>query len=115
MSNLKVQTWGWFLQRITAIFLMVGLLVHFWVVHFVIERPLDFEKVFNRITSSVLWSVFDLLLLAAALFHALNGIWGIFKDYNPSEKWNKRVYWALWVVGIISLYVGVKIMLGLTI
>jgi succinate dehydrogenase / fumarate reductase, membrane anchor subunit len=98
-------TFGWFMQRITALFLAVGLLIHFWVLHFAIERPVTFEKVQERLLSGG-WVFFDLLLLAAGLYHALNGVWNILTDYNPTPTLRKIYGWGLTVIGIGLLVYG---------
>ncbi|MFQ6618847.1 MAG: succinate dehydrogenase, hydrophobic membrane anchor protein, partial [Fidelibacterota bacterium] len=88
----KAGLWPWLFQRITAIFLVIGLVVHFYVLHFVIEGDITFEKVASRL-SSPWWITFDLLLLAAVIYHGLNGVWGIILDYNPRVTARKWIGW----------------------
>ena len=98
-------TLGWYLQRLTAILISVGLLTHFWVLHFVIERPVTFEKVQERLLSPS-WLAFDLILLVVIIYHAFNGLWNVLTDYNPSPKLRKFYGWLLTAVSFILVYIG---------
>ena len=106
-------TRGWFLQRITAIFLAFGLLVHFWVLHFVIERPVTFAKVQERMLTPG-WVIFDLLLLVFAIYHALNGLWNVIIDYNPSPAFRKVLGWGIFIFGLALLIVGIYALIPFT-
>ena len=99
-------TLGWFLQRVSAIFLALGLLVHFWVLHFVIERPVTFLKVQERLLTPG-WVVFDLILLIAAVYHALNGLWNVIIDYNPSTTLRKIIGWVFFIIGLALIIIGI--------
>jgi len=105
--------WSWFLQRITAIFLALGLVVHFVVLHFFVQRPLTFEKVRARLSSPG-WVIFDILLLAVAIYHALNGIWAIILDYDIQARTRKWLGWGLAGLGLATFMVGVYIILPFT-
>jgi succinate dehydrogenase / fumarate reductase membrane anchor subunit len=109
-NPLKMQgLWPWLLQRVSAAFLVIGMLVHFWALHFYLDKPLDFEDVWLRFRTPG-WIVFDLLLLIAALYHGLNGVWGIFNDYLPKPGSRKVVGWVLVVVGVLCFLWGVYIL-----
>jgi succinate dehydrogenase / fumarate reductase membrane anchor subunit len=106
-------TLGWFLQRITAIFLAFGLFVHFWVLHFVIERPVTFVKVQERMLTPG-WVIFDLLLLIFAVYHALNGLWNVVIDYNPSAGLRNFLGWLFFIVGLALVIVGIYALIPFT-
>ena len=103
-------TWPWFLQRITALFLVFGLFVHFWVLHYDIERPVTFDKVINRLNSTA-WILFDSLLLIACIYHALNGLYAILADFNPGPATKKSVFYIFTILGIILGAFGISILL----
>lgn len=107
-------SFGWFMQRISAIFLAAGLLIHFYVLHFTIERPVTFEKVQLRLHSP-LWILFDILLLTAAVYHALNGVWNVSLDYNPSNSFRKIFGWLLFLVGVALVGIGIYILIPFSI
>jgi len=102
--------WPWFIQRVTAAFLLVGMIIHFWVLHYYLEKPLNFEKVVARMRSPG-WILFDLLLLAAVVYHGLNGIWSIMTDWKMSAKSKKAWGWILSIIGITTFIVGVYILI----
>ena len=94
-------TYGWFLQRITGLFLAFFLIVHLNVMHFAGgSLRLDFETVTQRLQSSSLWAIYYFLFVPAVVFHGLNGIWGVFLDYQPSIKTKKVFLILLWLVGV---------------
>ncbi|MBM4371880.1 MAG: hypothetical protein FJ098_09510 [Deltaproteobacteria bacterium] len=109
--------WAWILQRLTALFLAFGLLLHFWVLHYAklgnaaMAIPSESRWVGARfLASPVFWMVFDGLLLATALYHALNGMYGIFQDYNPSKRAAAAWAWGLWLAGIALLGLGLSLL-----
>ena len=104
---------GWFMQRISALFLVIGMLVHFWVLHYFIEKPITFEKVVARLTSPG-WILFDSLLLLAVIYHGLNGIWNILVDYNPSGVLRKTYGWILFLIGLATFIWGMATLIPFT-
>ena len=59
------------------------------------------------------WRVFDLLLLAFAFAHGMNGLRQVLHDYIRNEKWQRAVSWLILVVWlVISLIGGLAIVGG---
>ena len=106
----KSGMWPWFLQRITALFLVLGLFVHFLVLHYLIERPVTFDKVVDRLSSPG-WIIFDSLLLIACIYHAFNGLYAILLDFNPGIKTRRTVYYVLTIAGIILTVFGIAVLM----
>lgn len=90
----------------SAVFLVVGLFVHFLVLHFMTERPITMEKVAERLRGPG-WLVFDSILLVICLYHALNGINSIILDFNPGKRFTRIFSWVLWITGGATAVVGV--------
>lgn len=105
MSKGREGMWAWVLQRVTAVLLAVGLLVHFVVTHVVVQRPVTFDRVRERLVSPA-WVWFDLILLALAVYHGLNGVHGILVDYGLKGRAQRGVAWFLAVVGVGTFAVG---------
>jgi succinate dehydrogenase / fumarate reductase membrane anchor subunit len=103
----------WLFQRVTAAFLVIGVGVHFVVLHFLIERPVTLAKVAERLGSPA-WVAFDVLLLLCALYHALNGIYGILLDFSPPEALKRWSLWTLWALGGAAAVVGIVNLLPFT-
>ncbi|MBM4388689.1 MAG: hypothetical protein FJ088_13180 [Deltaproteobacteria bacterium] len=106
----------WFLQRITALVLVVGLFVHFLVLHYMFDRgsgSLVFEDVRTRLSHPG-WIAFDLALLACAIYHGLNGIYGIILDYNPARSGKSLAAWFLWLAGLATFFIGAWVLIPFT-
>lgn len=97
--------WAWLLQRVTAVLLLLGLAVHIIVTHALGLGELSFENVGTRL-GSVFFVVLDLGLLAAGLFHGLNGLRGVLLDYGFSGGSRRVLSAFLWVVGIAAFAYG---------
>ena len=72
--------WPWLLQRITAVWLVLGLGFHILVLHAYGIGKLDFASIGDRLAMDF-FVFMDITLLAAALFHALNGLRMVLLDY----------------------------------
>lgn len=97
---------SWFFQRVSAAFLVAGLIVHFFVLHFMIERPVTVEKVAERLKNPG-WVAFDCLLLAVCVYHALNGIYSILLDFKPAGSFKKAFLYIFWIGGIATTIFGI--------
>jgi len=102
----------WLLQRITGAFLAVFLFTHVKVLHwdfnFVTDGLIDFTFVIDRLSGSIAWLIFYFLFILSALFHGLSGLWAIIMDFRPSPGAQKIWLAALWVIGILTAYYGLK-------
>ncbi len=93
----------WLFQRVTAIFLVLGMAVHILVLPLGGER-LTYSLVSGRL-SHMGWIVFDLLLLLSCIYHGLNGIWGVILDYNPKSL--KAIGYTLFIISLIFSALGI--------
>ena len=112
MNRDKRGFWSWFLQRITALLLVMGMSVHFFTFHFSPGRYSSryYDEIINRFCSPG-WITFHTCLLALVVFHGLNGIWGIFVDFNFNKRANYFFRQALWFIGSILFGTGVYILI----
>jgi len=111
--NISSQAFNWFMQRITALIIAAGLIIHFVVLHFLIERPVTIQKVAMRL-QSFWWVLFDSLLLIAVVYHSLYGCYNIICDFNPSERIKGFLIVFLWVIGLTAIIVGIANLLPFT-
>ncbi|MBI4746531.1 MAG: succinate dehydrogenase, hydrophobic membrane anchor protein [Deltaproteobacteria bacterium] len=93
----------WLFQRVTAIFLVLGMAVHILVLPLGGER-LSYSLVSGRLSHKG-WIVFDLLLLLSCIYHGLNGIWGVILDYNPKSL--KTIGYTIPAIAFIFLVLGI--------
>ena len=102
---------SWFWQRITGVILIPLLYVHYKVNHFSIAGG---EGGFGADTyaevaaklADPFWKAFDILFIAFALYHALNGLWIIAADYVHKESHRMIVYGILWTLGMAAMITG---------
>lgn len=104
--------WSWFLQRITALLLVLGIAVHFFVFHFSPSRYASryYDEIIIRFNSPG-WITFNICLLSLVIFHGLNGLWGILIDYNLNERPKYFIKQAFWFIGSVSFGIGVYILI----
>jgi succinate dehydrogenase cytochrome b556 subunit len=98
--------WAWLFQRITAVVVFVTIAIHLAATHIFNIGELDYNNIAHRLASA-LFVVVDLTLLAAVLFHALNGARMVVLDYWLGEKVQRRTLAiVLWVIGVVAFVYG---------
>ncbi len=105
--------WLWLLQRVTSVGLIVVLLFHMVVLHYVDPSEeitlLDTKARLQQ----VLFIVVDSFLLAFALFHGLNGVRNVAYDYFPKPRTRKVISSVLVMVGLATLVWGAFVLFKL--
>jgi succinate dehydrogenase cytochrome b556 subunit len=98
--------WLWLLQRVSAVVLLVSLVTHLVVTHLFNIGKLSYDNIAQRLMSGFFISM-DILLLAAAIFHALNGTRAVLLDYWFAERRRRRMLdAALLLVGVAAFGYG---------
>ncbi len=98
--------WPWLGQRVTAVVIIVTIMVHLVLTHFVAIGELSFDNIGERLASTAVL-VNDLLLLVAVVFHALNGIRMVALDWGLTGSGLRRGFDAvLWIAGIAAVAYG---------
>jgi succinate dehydrogenase / fumarate reductase membrane anchor subunit len=100
---------GWLLQRITAVILLLLLLAHFVVIHYSGTGDVTFDIVKDRLMHPVwgpVWKTITMLLLFTALFHALNGTWGVLLDYIRKGSVRIWLFSLIVAIGLILVTLG---------
>jgi succinate dehydrogenase hydrophobic membrane anchor protein len=99
--------WSWLMQRVTAVLLIVCLAIHLILTHLANIGNLDSTNVAGRLANGGLTAV-DIILLAAGIFHALNGLRMVLMDYWFSSRTRAlALTGGLWVVGLVFLGYGI--------
>jgi succinate dehydrogenase / fumarate reductase membrane anchor subunit len=100
--------WPWFLQRVTAVLLLITLGMHIWALHFASSgERLTFQSMRARLASP-LFLTLDGALLALALFHGLNGVRMVFLDFKIGPRAERWLTTVLWVFGVLTLVFGLN-------
>lgn len=102
----------WYLQRITGAILVVLLVMHFWVEHFVSENlrrgDLTYDAIRARI-SNPWWQAIDIAFLLIALVHGLSGARNIVLDYSRIGRRGAQVATVLLCgAGIVWAWWGIE-------
>ncbi len=95
----------WFYQRITGIFLVALLIIHFAVMHFIGTGEVSYEAVAPRL-SSPYWKTFDLAFLGFALYHGMAGLWVVIDDYVHRDTIRALLYSIIVFIGLCLLILG---------
>jgi succinate dehydrogenase / fumarate reductase membrane anchor subunit len=105
-------SWPWFLQRVTAVLLVVLLAVHIVIDHFWNMSTLDLKvsSIHLRL-GQLIWVGVDWSMLAVVLFHGLNGTRTVMFDFDMFIKRKKWVDVGLWILGVAMLVWGIIILI----
>ena len=99
--------WPWLGQRVTAVVILVTIMVHLVLTHFVAIGQLSYENIGERLAVTAVL-VNDVLLLVAVVYHALNGVRMVVLDYGFKGTGARRgLAVFLWVVGIVAVVYGI--------
>lgn len=98
--------WSWLFQRITAVLLIVCLAIHLIFTHILNIGELGYDNIADRLAHGGLTAV-DIILLAAGIYHALNGLRMVLMDYWFTSRTRALVLTiVLWVVGVAFMAYG---------
>jgi len=95
-----MHAWTWFLQRISAVILVIALGLHIGFLHFSnAGEPLNYSDIMVRLKTPVFISL-DILLLIFGLYHALYGLYSVFLDFDSGKKEKLIVLGLLIIMGL---------------
>ncbi|HEY5386733.1 MAG TPA: hypothetical protein VIL79_02410 [Thermoleophilia bacterium] len=99
--------WPWLGQRVTAVLVIVTIMVHLVLTHFIAIGQLSFDNIGARLAGGAVL-VNDMVLLVAVVYHGLNGLRMVVLDWGLSGRGGRRVFdVALWLVGILAIVYGI--------
>ena len=99
--------WPWLGQRVTAVVILVTIMVHLVLTHFVAIGQLSYDDIGERLAVTAVL-VNDILLLVAVVYHALNGVRMVVLDYGFKGTGARRgLAVFLWAVGIVAVVYGI--------
>lgn len=92
------------LHRVTGVALSVYLIVHINVVSS-LHSATNFDKTMAFL-GQPLFRILEIGLLAAVIYHALNGVRVFLIDFTNGTKNHTAVFWVLGVIGLIIFLFG---------
>ena len=99
-ANLRVGMWAFILHRITGLALVFYIILHIFVIATVNWGAGAFDQIMRRLTSPT-FVVLDIGLVAAVLFHGLNGIRILLFDLGYGIKRQQAIFWGVMAVATI--------------
>ena len=90
----------WLMQRVSAAVLVVLAFLHFGIQHFTSDAVSTGLTVASRMNNAW-WQAYYVLFITLALYHGVNGLVGIIRDYAPPAKWRFLAEMTLWTVALV--------------
>ena len=102
--------WAWIFHRLSGLAVLLFLTVHIVDTSFVYFAPPLYEEAL-KLYKSVPFGIGEVLLMAAVLYHAANGIRVALVDFFPKLTTRQREMWVLvWVIFAVTFIPSAYIM-----
>lgn len=99
--------WAWLFHRVSGVVLALYIFAHIWVISRAAASGADaFDSMFKTLESPF-FVLLDLALLAAVVYHALNGIRVILFDLGIAIRRQKTLWWVVIAVSVLVMEVFV--------
>jgi len=99
----------WFLQRVTAVFLIVTLAFHFFLLHFYNHAPeITFQGTQGRMAVPAYFFTM-ILFLGTATFHGVNGVYNALVNQGVSGTPLRVIKWVLVLAGLALFAQGIRV------
>ncbi len=105
-------SFSWVFQRITGLILVVVMIGHYILMHYNPQSGHTYDAVLARMQSNW-YRVLDLTFVVLGMYHGLNGIWGIFRDYKLKSWQSITIVGVLIVAGLAFTLWGIKTILDI--
>lgn len=97
----------WVMQRVSAM-LLVGLAgLHFALQHFTSDAVSTGLTVATRLNNPY-WQAYYIIFITLAMYHGINGVVGIIRDYNPRRGLRVGAEVLLWSLAAFFVALGIK-------
>lgn len=93
------------LRRVTGVALVLYLFVHMWVIGSVNSGPEAFDARLAMVQTPF-FKLAEIALLAAVLYHALDGIRLLIVHYLNVTEYRKSLFYAVFAVAALLMIVG---------
>ena len=100
-----VGTVAWVLHRLSGALIVFYLVLHIWVMSFLQKGPESFNRVMHLLENP-LFKLLEIGLLGVVIYHSLNGIRLVILDLGYGMAHQKKMFWAVVVVGIAIFILG---------
>lgn len=97
----------WVMQRVSAMLLVILAGIHFGLQHFTSDAVSTGLTVAARLNNPF-WQAFYIIFIVLALYHGINGVVGIVRDYNPPRRLRVAAEILLWTLAAYFGALGIK-------
>lgn len=107
-SSLGIEghSWGWIVQAVTGVLVLVLVTVHMIANHFIVSQGLrNFDDVVSYLSNPIV-IVWEVVFLAVVTWHGLLGLRAILFDFGFSPVIERRITRILTVVGVVAVVYG---------
>jgi succinate dehydrogenase / fumarate reductase membrane anchor subunit len=103
----RESTWLWLTKIITGLLIIVILIIHFIVNHFIGENALlTYEDIVVYYQNPII-PVMEIAFLIFVVSHSLIGLRSIILDLKPSNGMLKALDWLFTIVGVAAVIYGI--------
>lgn len=105
-------SFGWVMQRVTGIVLVIVMIGHYILMHYHPENGHTYDAVLARMQSNW-YRVLDLTFIVLGMYHGLNGVWSIFRDYRLKQWQSITILSLIVIFGLAFTLWGIKTILDI--
>ena len=99
---------AWYLMRVSGVALLVLVLLHFTMIHFVVDPKDETSSWIFQKWGSLFWRTADWLMLTMVIFHSFMGMRTVTKDYLKGG-WRTLALFTLAIVGVTLFAMGTMV------
>jgi succinate dehydrogenase / fumarate reductase, cytochrome b subunit len=96
---------SFFLRRLTGVALVIYLFMHMWVIGSAISGPEVFNARLNVVQAPI-FKLAEILLLAAVVYHAFDGLRLIIVHYFKVTEYRKSLFYAAFGISVLLTIAG---------
>jgi succinate dehydrogenase / fumarate reductase, membrane anchor subunit len=102
---------NWYMQRITGILLVVVLIGHYILMHATPDAGHTYNAVMERLGQPI-WKIIDMTFVTLGLWHGLNGLWNVIRDYELKPWLTTTIYTIIVLVALAFWFLGLNTILS---
>ncbi|MBN1919272.1 MAG: succinate dehydrogenase, cytochrome b556 subunit [Verrucomicrobia bacterium] len=95
---------AWVLHRISGLAIVLYLVIHIWSIS-KLSDPATFDAEMD-LYSKPLFRLGEVALLAACVFHALNGVRILLVDFGNGARYQRQLFYGVLVLSVIVITAG---------
>jgi len=107
-GRIRIGMWAWLLHRVTGLAMVLYLFMHIGVISSVLWGTRSFDAVMATLKAPV-FAAGELLLIAAGLYHGLNGVRMILFDLGIGVRSQKALFWGAVTLAAVGFAWAAKV------